>query len=315
MPTSRVSKIERGDGGVDLVGLVLLLILGIIISAGLGYAYFYVSSEFIHHFIVSPLLGGALVAICCGGAVYLATCRNIIIASLFGILVGLGVGGGYWIAKYIDYVSFRQAEITSYYGTTPPEIDAIINQELVSMTGEAGFTGFVKLLALQGLELEVPISRRGRVPVTVAPEHTYLVWGGEIVVIILLASLGGAGMASRPYSAQLKRWIHYKYIGQVSRRDINSFLHALHRNDPIDAGALVDTKNLKDEYPYLDVSVASDATKSTNGVVKAILHQLKSNGRGSDSKVVFDEEIENVLPIVNAGRRKKMPAYRGKYKF
>ncbi|MCU0481716.1 MAG: hypothetical protein MUE54_10975 [Anaerolineae bacterium] len=325
---TKISSIETGNGQVDVIGLLIMLIFGILIAGGIGYLYFYISTEFYHHVILSPLFCGVIVALLCTLMIYLATCRNMTIAFLCGILVGIGVCGVYWGAKYLNYLQIKQNNIIEIYqsdGQTPPTSDIIsniINDELIQITGNAGLIGFVRLLSREGLTLELT-NRRGwynylndnpaytrRFTLHIEPEFTYVFWAGELLAIAIIAGIASATTAKRPYSAELKRWIQYQYVGQVSTGKINSFLEAVANQNFITAGMIIDRKNTKDDYPFLDVYVARATPASTNGVLRVVLH-IYNDRITKMEKELINSEYENVLPILTSAI-KKQPLYRKK---
>jgi hypothetical protein len=239
---------EAPIGGIFL--LVLVAVLGGLILGGILYAV----SNLIYLVLLFPLGLGFVGGMIISWAVTRGKVRNIIIASVFGALMGLVIYGVYTYGEYYFFqqdvykaISENLAEDGKEIGNVSPT--EVTDMVLDSEVGETGFPGFMKYMAKEGVTITGRSSSGG---FTLSGIWYWVYFIIELVLIITVAVIASAQAAGSPFCERCDEWYgSEKLVGLVDVKDAETLIQALNRDDYMEAGSkLLQESN----YPRLEVS-------------------------------------------------------------
>ena len=244
-------------------GFLLILLLAILSGLILG-GILWAIDDLLHFYlvIVFPLFAGAIA----GGVLTLGVragkVRSPFIAVLMGLLAGVIMFGVYHYASY--YITFRGAVRDQYVqdaGKTPTDaqLDQFIDKGLKTETGDTGFVGFLRLIAINGFSIT---STTASAPSTTDMElQGNVVWGYwalELLIAVVTAAWIAARAAGQPFDEDANTWYGKPTLLATATMKSRKPLHnALKDGDFQTAGSLLSPESIK--WPRTEVLIRRSA--------------------------------------------------------
>ncbi|MCP5095944.1 MAG: hypothetical protein GY943_10360 [Chloroflexi bacterium] len=267
------------------IDAVLILLLLIMIAAPLMGAVVGFISQWIYLIVLFPaamaIAGGFVVTM----GIKWGKLRHLAVAAFLGILFGLVTYGSYRYTEYIlvrnDARSMIMEEMVSELGQSDPEIADLVFQDfLYTETGSIGLWGFVKLEAIEGLELS---RRRSVNSFNIGSTLTWVYWIAEILGIMIIAALAAIGTAGSPFCEEHDRWYaNRKRVGGSEWSELEAMRGYLEANDIASLQSTLD-----DEVYVPGVAVYIDHCPGCESSPPQVV--LKKTSRNSKGK--FEERV------------------------
>ncbi len=258
----------RADGKAPLPGLILLLLVTVVGGVAAGAAAYFVST-LIYLIVIFPLIMIFVGTVLVNFGIKQGKIRNRSVAFLFGLLVAVLIYGGY---RYGEYLGFRQ-EIFNYAvdeagsDLEPAEIEALIDQLLIEETGDAGFIGFTRLAAKEGVDINFGRSSSSGVPVHLDETMTWIYWALETLAILIITPLTVMSTAAEPFCSDCNRWYDSankrEYIGSIPAQVAEQFKQQMEVNNVRAAARLVNTRPGNSGDFHLFASHCGDCTEAS----------------------------------------------------
>ncbi len=262
---------------VTLPAIVSLPIVAIVGGVVVGGIVAFISQWFYFIVVFSALMGGL------GGTILsliiLQThMRNVLLAIVFGLLIGLVTYGS---LRYGQYLLFREQVksnlVTQVGSSSQSQVDQFIQSSLQSEVGSGGFFGYIKLQAKEGVTITRGLSTTG---VTFKETWAWIYWSAELLIVGGLAALMGYRTARRNYCESCQRWYSgSRSIGKVDQAAKDYFRSAVQSGHFFQAGQVL--RNQATSKQYLDVQVESCSSCKTS-LSYMVVHQL-SGGKGKEN--------------------------------
>ncbi len=194
-------------------------------------------ASIIYLIILFPALMGAAGAAIVGAIVHQGKVRNPLVAAGFGILAGLSIYGSLHYSQYLIFRRLVSSEIGAELGTTNQEqLDQIIDESLVELTGSDRFVGYIKYSAQEG----VSVGQVGQDGISIGETGTWIYWLVEVLAITGISAVGAYGMASKPFCEQCDDWYgDRERLGSVPLAQSEQFSTFLQADNFTQAGALL----------------------------------------------------------------------------
>lgn len=298
MPSS--SPIAQGNksGGVNLLGILLLLITAIIGGIAVGIALHF-SGRIIYLIFASVFLAALIAGFIMQTAVRVGKVRNQPAVIIFAILMGLVAYGS---LRYGDYLWFQEETRSAIRETDPSatneDIDAFTNIILEEETGATGFEGFIRLEAKEGLS--ITSSRNFNDDsggLELSEPITIGYWVIEILIMIGVPMWTGLNQTKEIFCDNNNDWLRFTAVGSVSQADWSHFLQALQAQDFQTARTFI-TVNADFKRPYLSVEKGDCGAEQPTGILRVTAMRTDRRGRADNQKIleaVLDRTTYNVI--------------------
>lgn len=278
---------QESKGGINLLGILLLLITAIVGGVAVG-AGLHFSGRFVYLIFASVFLAALLAGFFMKTAVRIGKVRNQLVVIVFSILMGLVAYGS---LRYGDYLWFQEEVRSSVRETDPratnDEIDTFTDIILQDETGATGFEGFIRLEAQEGLSISssrnyTSTNDEGLVlsePITIG------YWIIEILIMIGVPLMAGLSQTKEIFCDSNNDWLHFVTVGSVSQADWSNFLQALQVSDFQTARTFI-AVNGDFKRPYLNVEKGDCGAEQPTGILRVTSMSTDRRGRADNQKIL-----------------------------
>jgi hypothetical protein len=283
----------RSSDKAPVPGVLLLALASIVGGSAIGLVVFAVSN-FLYLLILFPIAIAVVGIVATTAAVVKGKVRNPLIATLFGLVMGLSIYGAFHIANYYRFSSLLfQALSTSIPPADLPNVDrmATVSSLLERLTGSGGFLGYLKLTAREGISITSLYASEGS-GIVMSGIPVYLYWLVEAVIIIGSTTFAGRAASLAPFCEKCNtRYGVAKHYGSVPAHQEASFLHLLRQGHLQEASALVANE---DSTPPPNLEVYVRACRCATS--PQVLLDLKKTTRGRENRVHRRELVKFLIP-------------------
>lgn len=236
---------------VPSAGIIWLVLTSVVAGVAIGGLTSFIA-RLIYLIVLFPIGMGFAGGVATGAAVQRGKVRNPLVGGAFGALTGLIIYGA---LNYGNYLAFKQdvtGEINQELSKGSGEVheitlEPLVDEFLKSETGTAGFWGYMKYQAKQGVEL-----RWRGAGITFNEPMTWTYWLIELAVIDAIVLLLASGAALDPFCEACNRWYgDQKRVGNVNIDSHEPFVNLLNDQNFSQAGELIEEGELNP--PRLDV--------------------------------------------------------------
>jgi hypothetical protein len=285
-PGGNIVKRYRASGRIPFGGflkLIVATVAGMLVAGGLAFAV----SKFIYLIVLFPFVMGLIGGGALAWAVTSGKVRSPIIAAIFGLLVGAGTIGTYRVLDYyFTFLPDARASIIEEAGEDIPqaELDAFIDEVLESETGSTGFVGYLKFSAQQGTTISRTTSE-----FTLDETQTWIYWGGELVLVMIVAAGMAVSAARKPFNEEANEWYPFEApVGSVDWKARKEFYKLLKDGDTTNAFRMVSTAPM--DAPRVDLVVQRTPSAPQSDVILGV-KEIKLNRR----KEISSDKMKGVL--------------------
>jgi len=236
----------RASGKVSAPGLIAGLVVAVVTGTILGLISFAVQYFLIYLVPVHAIIAAALVFAIAGLTAKAARLRNIPLAAVYGMLVGLITFGVSWGGQYAYSVyeisqerSGKETDLVANWQQAQLEVDSMLRR----ITDQTGALGYVLFTADEGMTIS-RVSSSGTGGIELDRTTTLIYYGVEILLAVGAGLFGAVGAASQPFNEQAQRWMKeddYRFFGSVGSADVSAFNAALARGSYAEAGQRMTT--------------------------------------------------------------------------
>lgn len=258
-------------------GAVLLLLTAIVGGAVIG-ALGSLLANLFFLILLFPLLmglmGGVLIAI----AVRYGKIRNPLAALVAGLVIGVVIYGSMWAVDYLQFRNSAKSEsVARSPAANPAEVEASIDKDLISKTGQPGFLGFMLFKAQAG----VLIGRlgNGSISLNLGPVFSWIYWAIELLIILWVAALTGRGPAREPFCEACERWYRLPaLLGTLGASRTKEVLGLIESNQFQKLGEELQSNPA---LPNVGVFLATCGDDCANGDAYLAARQQSRNSKGT----------------------------------
>jgi hypothetical protein len=312
VPTAHILKgkfmrVYKPSNKVSATGLIVLAI-GVLVTGIIGGGLsFFATQANLYIIFIMPVLLGLIAALAAAIIIGIGKVRNPFVALCFGILAGGAIIFADHFADY--YITFRNSVrdefLDIFSDATQADIDELTNLFLEDETGSAGFLGFLRLAANEGLFSSAPGSDVTNTRPFAQGIGVWIYWGVEFAVVAGFAAFSAVRYAKKPFDESANRWFSVgKWLGSVDWGSHRSFKQKLREGDFAGAGQMVVKETIP--FPRLDIMVSPDEAMPIGDTLLYVEKCWHTDG-GSKTKI----EMQGVLAPDQINRlRANMPAPR-----
>ncbi len=207
----------HSSGKAPVSGVLLLALVSIVGGPAIGLVVFALSN-FLYLLILFPIAIAVVGVVAITAAVVKGKVRNPLIATLFGLVMGLSIYGAFHIAHYYHFSNLLfQAISRSIPPADLPNVDrmATVSNLLERLTGSRGFLGYLQLTAQEGISITSLYASEGS-GIVMSGIPVYLYWLVEAVIIIGSTTYAGRAASLAPFCEKCNvRYGVAKHYGNV----------------------------------------------------------------------------------------------------
>lgn len=232
----------------DILPFLLFMVGGSLIIGGVVFAV----SHIIYIIWVAPVVIGAIAGYVMFLMVKRIKIHQPILAIILGVLFATGIVAVIHFGDY--YIDFRgevrEAVARKTRGAyTEGDVDEVMNAYLYDETGKVGFIGFLEY-SMAGKSTLSSITT----DLYTRQESTFLLWGGEFLIIAIIAAVVAFMVARRPFNEQIHDWYDdNEHVGYVAWKQREEFEALMKKGDLENAAKYV--RMVSADAPVVDVSI------------------------------------------------------------
>lgn len=278
------SQTQTQSGG-SAGGAILLLIASVVGGLAVG-ALLFLTSKLLYLIIASIAIAGALAGLILSLIFQWAKIRNVALAWIFGILIGLIMYGTFRYAEYLDFVqeTRRLADEEAGVGVvSDDDLNTFIDEFLLEETGSSGLIGFFRLQAKEGMTIQRTSASASSDGITLNQELTVAYWIIEVLIAVGVPIGMAARQAKQYFCEQSNTWLKMRGIGVVLKNEQDNFLKLLQSGYFADAGRLIQAKGRSN--PLMTVEVGRCDEYAADGFIR-VTRQV-----GNNRKVMVDTKV------------------------
>lgn len=243
--------VTQPSAAIPISGALILFLVLLVVAPLLGGIVALVSYHFMYLIILFPLCIGGAGGYALAQGVRWGKVRDAVVATTFGVLLGLSI---YVCYRYVEYRLLRNEiraeivqEMESQFGVSDAALaDEFFDEILREETGQSGFLGTILLDAREGMSITPARYGSDSEGLNIGTALTWVYWLFEVVAIAGIAALMASDAAKQPFCARHDRWYaREKSLGGVGpgrarhaldlleQGDYASFARELQQNRPV----------------------------------------------------------------------------------